>query len=118
MNDDLHELAALYAAGALPADEAARFEERLATDEAARRAVAAHDETLVRLFRAAPPVEPSPGVREALLKRVGRVEAAIEPPGFEALGTARIGSGLADDGGELLEVFGKAFLARLAIEQT
>jgi anti-sigma factor ChrR (cupin superfamily) len=71
MTDELQEQAALYAAGALPAEEAVRFEELLATDEAARRAAAAHDATLTHLFRAAPPVAPSPGVREALLKRAG-----------------------------------------------
>jgi len=66
---DLKEQAALYAAGALPPDEAARFAERLERDESARRELSALAPVLEALFRAAPALAPSAGVREALVAR-------------------------------------------------
>src|SRR5262245_10785811 len=68
------EQAALYAAGALPADEAARFERLLADgDEACRVELARLDPVLAALFAATPAVEPGPRVRESLLARAGAV---------------------------------------------
>src|SRR5436309_2089170 len=49
-----------------------------------------------------------PHQRETLLERVRGEEAAVEPPGFEALGAAGIGGGLADDGGEGIKILGDA----------
>ncbi|HEY2415423.1 MAG TPA: hypothetical protein VGI40_24485 [Pirellulaceae bacterium] len=48
-----------------------------------------------------------PEQRETFLERVGSEQAAVEPPGFETLGTAGIGGGLANDGGERVE-FGRS----------
>src|SRR5262245_20273063 len=59
-----------------------------------------------------------PHERQAFLDRMGTEEAAIEPPRFEALGATRVGGGLSDDVGELLEIWRDAFQARFAVEQT
>src|SRR5262245_27004905 len=68
---DAAELAALYAAGAMPPDEVAAFERRLAEgDVECRRELARLDPVLSELFLACPPVDPSPDVRERLLERV------------------------------------------------
>jgi quercetin dioxygenase-like cupin family protein len=66
---ELAELAALYAAGAMPPDEAARFEQRLVSEEACQRELARLDPVLAELFLACPGVTPSPHVRVALLSR-------------------------------------------------
>jgi hypothetical protein len=59
-----------------------------------------------------------PHEREALLERVWREQAAIEPPGFESFGISGIGGGLTDDGGEGIEICGDAFEAGLAVEES
>jgi anti-sigma factor RsiW len=71
--------AALYALGALPAEQLAAFEERLATSAALRADVEALRATADELALAAAPVAPRPEARARLLARV-RAEAGAAPP--------------------------------------
>ncbi len=68
--------AAAYALGTLPDDQRATFEERLATSPALREEVDALRAVGDEIALAAPPVAPSPGVRERLLARIA-TEAAM-----------------------------------------
>lgn len=65
---DASEQAALYAAGALPTEEAVAFERRLAEgEESAIHELARLDGVMSELLRAYPPVVPDGGVRARLL---------------------------------------------------
>lgn len=70
--------AALYALGALPADQVAAFEERLASSPPLRAEVESLRTVAAELAHAPAPVAPHPGVRAKLLARVG--EAALAAP--------------------------------------
>jgi anti-sigma factor ChrR (cupin superfamily) len=70
--DDLRELAALYALGALDEGEGRAFEEHLAAGcEACARELRGCEETAALLALAAPPVAPPASARERLLTRIG-----------------------------------------------
>ena len=73
--DELDELAAGYALGALDGEDRARFEVLLRADEAARRALRRFEETLVRVA-AERPEPPPPAVKAALLARVAALPRA------------------------------------------
>jgi anti-sigma factor ChrR (cupin superfamily) len=67
------ELAALYAAGVLPPDEAAAVEARLdAGDPRLAGEIASYDMVLVALAEGSEPAVPSPKTRERLLDQVAR----------------------------------------------
>jgi anti-sigma factor ChrR (cupin superfamily) len=69
---DPEELAALDAVGALPPEEAARFEAHLlAGCEACRAERRVFERVTAALAAAADPATPAPGTREALLRRLG-----------------------------------------------
>ncbi|HTK89481.1 MAG TPA: anti-sigma factor [Verrucomicrobiae bacterium] len=109
--DELDELAAGYAVGALDAADRARFETLLRGDEAARRALRRFEETLVRVAAERP--EPPPAeVKAALMARIpasprvgnGARAVALRPrrsvwtvvlAGAMAAGVAAIAVGLA-----------------------
>ena len=66
--DEAHDVAALYALGALDPDEVRRVELRLMQGDAALRAeTGAFASVVERLGHAAPPVAPAPGLRARLL---------------------------------------------------
>lgn len=72
---EFRELAALYALGVLPADEAQAVAAMLAEDGAAgapdlRAEVAAFQETAARLSFTLPPAEPRPELRDRLFERI------------------------------------------------
>lgn len=67
--DEMDELAAGYALGALDAEDRARFETLLRGDEAARGALRRFEETLVRVA-AERPEAPPPEVKAALMARI------------------------------------------------
>lgn len=74
------DLAALYAAGALSADERARVELLLADDGGVLEAeVRDLDPVVLALAEAAPPVEPDPRTRARLLATIGGSHAAVRP---------------------------------------
>jgi anti-sigma factor ChrR (cupin superfamily) len=73
---DPEELAALYAAGAMPAEERDGFEAHLETCAACREAWGNLTPVVVAFAEAAPPVTPSAEVRERLLRHIG---AAARP---------------------------------------
>lgn len=68
--DEFVELAALYAAGALPPDEARRLEEHVAECEVCRAQLHSFGEAASLLAEALPPQEPPPGLRENLLAAI------------------------------------------------
>jgi len=70
------ESAAVFAAGAMPADEAAAFEAILTAGAAELGAVGDFAPVVVALAAAVPPVEPPPGAREKLLGSLPPPEAA------------------------------------------
>ena len=70
--DDVQALAALYAAGALSPDEMLAVEARLEAGEADLvAAVAQFDGVVTQMADGAPAVEPDPGVKAALMARIG-----------------------------------------------
>ncbi len=69
---DLSELAAAYALGALDPEEARAFEALLATSPAAQREVAAFREVSALLALGAPQAGPSPDLRERVIQRATR----------------------------------------------
>lgn len=69
--------AASYVLGLLPDEQRAAFEERVAASPALRDEVASLRAVADELTLAAPPVEPSSGVRERLLARVAAEAAAV-----------------------------------------
>lgn len=80
--DDVQELAALYAAGALTSDEREAVEARLDAGEASLvAAVAQFGGVVTEMADSVPPVEPDPSVKAALLARIG---AEVAPPPSEA----------------------------------
>jgi anti-sigma factor ChrR (cupin superfamily) len=77
-NQDIRELAALYALGELSADEARAFEARLAAgDEACRSELAAFCSVVDDLAYAANAEPPPPGLRARLLERIVAGEPAV-----------------------------------------
>jgi anti-sigma factor ChrR (cupin superfamily) len=83
---EIEEQAALYALGALPGEEAARFKTRLAAGcPLCRSAFAECQGTVSVLPLAAPEMEPPAGLRGRLMERIGVTETAPEPPA--AMGT-------------------------------
>jgi anti-sigma factor ChrR (cupin superfamily) len=79
---DAAEQAALYAAGALPPEEAARFESQLAAgDPVCLAELKRLDPVFAALYSAGEPVQPDPRTRAALLARVAsQPRLAAEPP--------------------------------------
>src|SRR5262245_45071036 len=77
---DPGERVALYAAGALTPEEAAAFEERLASGDLACAVEFGRLEPVVSaLFSAVEPVAPDPKTRAALLERIAQTQPP--PPG-------------------------------------
>jgi anti-sigma factor ChrR (cupin superfamily) len=70
LNDDPADLAALYVAGALTADELAAMEARLARGEFALANEVRSFDAVVAALTDAPPVTPDPHLRADLLRRV------------------------------------------------
>lgn len=83
-SDDLQELAALYAAGALPADEMLAVEARLDAGDAELAAAVAPFLGVTEELTDAEPVTPDPTIKAALLARIGADDpsAAAAPPPF------------------------------------
>jgi quercetin dioxygenase-like cupin family protein len=86
---DPAELAALYVAGALPSDEAAEVEVRLAKgDKELAAEIASYGAVIEALCEGMPTVEPDPKVKEALLDRIAspedRGKASLVSPGLAA----------------------------------
>jgi anti-sigma-K factor RskA len=78
--DEIGDLAAAYALGALEGDERARFEALLRADDAdAVAALRDAESTLVDLAAAAP-APPPPGVKAALMDRIAAEPAAARAP--------------------------------------
>jgi anti-sigma-K factor RskA len=75
VSDSPQDLAAAYALGALPADEARRFEAFLATSPEARREVAEYREVAALLALAGPDASPGPDLRDRVLARVAEQKA-------------------------------------------
>jgi quercetin dioxygenase-like cupin family protein len=76
--DSVRDLAALYALGQLPADQARAFEARLAAgDEACRSELAAFCSVVDDLGYAARPQQPPPGLRARLLERIAAADPAV-----------------------------------------
>src|SRR5450755_331093 len=70
--DEVEEQAALFALGALPADEAARFEQRLAAEcPLCRAELRECERAIAALAMSGPEVAPPSGARMRLLKRLG-----------------------------------------------
>jgi anti-sigma factor ChrR (cupin superfamily) len=78
-DDDPSDLAALYAAGALPPEEHAEAEARLAQGDFALANELRSFDAVVAALADAPPVPPDPKAREELLGRVRRQQV---PPGL------------------------------------
>lgn len=71
MSSEILHVAAMYAVGALPADEAAAFEQRLLSGDAdAARAMAEVSPALDVMWKRLPKVAPPPSVRDSLLNRI------------------------------------------------
>jgi anti-sigma-K factor RskA len=89
MNDEeLEELLPLYALGALNKDEQAQVNAYLARNPAARKRLAEFKETTEALAFAAPPTQPAPRVKQALMARVTKDALRREPapsPGILSL---------------------------------
>jgi anti-sigma-K factor RskA len=85
VSDSPQDLAAAYALGALPADEARRFEAFLATSPEARQEVAEYREVATLLALAGPDASPGADLRDRVLARVAErkvrpLAAAASPP--------------------------------------
>jgi mannose-6-phosphate isomerase-like protein (cupin superfamily) len=80
--EEIEEQAALFALGALPAEEAMRFEQRLAAGcPLCRAELQACERTVTALPLSIPEVEPRPGLRARLLQRIGgREEPKTKSP--------------------------------------
>jgi putative transcriptional regulator len=76
---DPAELAALYAAGALPRAERAAYEAHLDTCAVCRVELRSHAPAVAALANALAPVEPDPALRKALLRRVAPSSAGHSP---------------------------------------
>lgn len=86
MNDHSNEeLAALYAAGALPFADATEFESALATDAAKAAQLAGYADVLSGLFAAIEPIEPSPNVRSQLLAKLDTKLKTVPSEAVEAV---------------------------------
>lgn len=71
-HDDVQTLAALYASGALPPEEAAEVEARIeAGDTALAEAVRSFETTVEALVENSPAIEPDPRIKASLLARIG-----------------------------------------------
>jgi anti-sigma-K factor RskA len=77
--DSPQDLAAAYALGALPADEARRFEAFLATSPEAQREVEEFREVAALLALAGPEAAPAGTLRDRVLERVGERKAGVPP---------------------------------------
>jgi anti-sigma-K factor RskA len=77
--DTPQDLAAAYALGALPADEAQRFEAFLATSPEAQREVAEYREVAALLALAGPETEPAGALRDRVLARIGERRSETGP---------------------------------------
>lgn len=76
--DNVRDLAALYALGQLPAEDARAFEARLAAgDETYRDELAAFCSVVDDLAYTARPEPPPPGLRARLLERISAGESAV-----------------------------------------
>ncbi len=76
LDDDARDRAALYALGALPADEAAAYRAHLAACEPCRTEVESLASLTSDLDRLAPAAVPAPDLRERLFRRVHELERA------------------------------------------
>lgn len=84
LNDDLRELASLYAVGALPAEEIAAYEGHLSQGcEVCRAEVASFREVTGAIGLTADPETPRRRVRERLMKTIS---TALQPPAGHAPG--------------------------------
>ena len=85
--DDVDTLAALYASGALPAEQVAEVEQRLADgDDALLGAIRALETTMEALVESTRPIEPDPRIKASLLARIGDA-----PPASSAFSESRGG---------------------------
>jgi quercetin dioxygenase-like cupin family protein len=95
LDDDLAELVALYVAGALPPDEAAKVEVRLAAgDKALAEEIATYGAVIEAFSEGTTPVKPDPKARRALLDRIASPEvqgdARLASPGRAADSTSKV----------------------------
>jgi anti-sigma-K factor RskA len=90
--DSPQDLAAAYALGALPADEARRFEAFLATSPEAQREVEEFREVAALLALAGPEAAPAGALRDRVLARIGGRNAGT-PPSSSAPPSAKAGRG-------------------------
>ena len=78
--NELREQAALYALGALEGEQARAFENHLGGCAVCRRELDAFEQTVPLLPFSAPQHRPRPGLRQALLQRIGSEPQASEGP--------------------------------------
>lgn len=99
-----------FVMGTLPADERARFEQRLATDPALQSAVYAWQDRLLDLARRAPPLDPRPEIWTRIESHLGAAAEAPRPAAaandsfWNRIGTWRAAAGLAMAASLLLAV--------------
>ena len=77
--DDVHELIAAYAIGALEPDEEARYEDHLARCATCREELTSFRDTAGFLAYGAQPVDPPPGLRERILEQARAERPNVVP---------------------------------------
>ena len=89
--DAVREAAALYALGALSAEEARAFEQRLQSDATYQTELAAFRAVVHELPYSVPPQAPPPGLRAKLLERIAAEEATVvDADGVRFVRSARL----------------------------
>jgi anti-sigma-K factor RskA len=86
MDEEMQELLALYALGALGAEERTRVERYLEADPAALAQAREYQETAHALSYIAQPVAPAAASKRALFQRLRRESGAVRPPVERAAG--------------------------------
>ena len=87
--NNLGDMAAAYAIGALDADEIKAFEALMAQSAEARRAVDEYREVGALLAHGAPPAQPSPDLRKRLMARVQAEKARSGANGKRTMATSQ-----------------------------
>ena len=87
--NNLGDMAAAYAIGALDADEIKAFEALMAQSAEARRAVDEYREVGALLAHGAPPAQPSPDLRKRLMARVRAEKARSGANGKRTIATSQ-----------------------------
>lgn len=81
--EELHELAAVYALGALEPAEAAEFEAHLATCERCRRELADYSDVVEELARA-DEIAPPPELRARIVDEIAQTAQTVSPPAADS----------------------------------